>query len=95
MAYWVERLTSKKGYMVLHREGHGKFSSPHSIKYFGNQNPLKFESYDQNWDNIVFLIHVNSFRMEILKESTCRVILTNDISLENFKWKNLGLFYKK
>lgn len=43
---WDERTSFKQGWMVHQGEGRGKFSSPHSVKDFGNQKTPKMGRYD-------------------------------------------------
>jgi hypothetical protein len=64
---WVERTTSKKGKMVVEGEGRGKFSSPHSIKYFGDQSLPKWGGMIQigslfNFSSILVLSRWKNWR---------------------------------
>jgi hypothetical protein len=64
MAYRIERMTSKQGKMVLHGEGRGNISSPHLVKYFGDQNPPQMRRYDLEWIIISFFIYICIFWVE-------------------------------
>jgi len=50
--------------MVHQREGGGRTSSPHSIKYFGDQKPPKMGRCDLDWIIIFFVIHLDEFGVE-------------------------------
>ena len=62
--------------MVHPREGGGKISSPHLVEAFGDQNPPKMGRCDQDWIIILFIIHLDAFRMENVKESSHRNLFT-------------------
>jgi len=44
-------------------------SSPHSTKYFEDQNAPKMGRYDSDWIIILFFIHLNAFEVEKVEES--------------------------
>lgn len=60
-------MASKKGKMVLKGQGRGKFSSSYLVKRFGDWNPPKIGRYDMDCIIILFLIHVDVFRVEKLE----------------------------
>jgi len=64
--------------MAQKREGGGKTSSPHSIKYFWDKNPPKMGKCDPNWIIILFLIHLNAFGVEKVEESTQGIVFTGE-----------------
>lgn len=57
--------------MVQYREGEEKISSPHSVNYFGDQNPPKMWSCDLYWIIVLFVIHLKAFRVENFELSAC------------------------
>jgi len=58
-------------------EGGGKFSSPHSVKDFGDQNPPKIGRCGLNWIIILFFIHIDAFGVEKVDESNHEIVLTS------------------
>jgi len=65
--------------MVHRREGGGKISSPHLVKYFGRQKPPKMRRCDPNWIIIFLLIHLNAFGVEKVEELAHRTVFTGRV----------------
>lgn len=63
--------------MVHQREGGGKHSSPHSVKYFGNQNPSKMGRCDLDCIIILFFTHLDAFGVVKVEESSHGAIPTD------------------
>ena len=64
--------------MVHQREGAGKFSSPHSVKDFGDQIPPKWGGVFWIGSLYFFFIHQDDFRVEKVEELVHRTIFTDD-----------------
>ena len=64
--------------MVHQREGGGKISSPHSLKYFGDQKSPKMGRCDPNWITILFVIHLNALRVEKVEESPHMTVFSGE-----------------
>ena len=74
MLYWVEKTISRKRKFVLQGEGRGKYSSPHLVKYFWDQNHPEIGRCDLYWIYFLFFIYLDASRVEKLEESNCMVI---------------------
>ena len=77
--------------MVHQREGGGKISSPHLVKYFGAKTPPKMGRCDPNWIIMLFVIHLDAFGVEKLEDSTHETIFT---SRTQFGKTHSETFYK-
>lgn len=75
--------------MVCQREVGGKISSPHSIKYFGDQNPPKMGRCEMNWIIILFFTHIDAFGVEKVWESTHLTIFTDGAQFGETRSKTL------